>query len=87
MLHNSAWGKGYATEALLAFLPLFFAHFDEFEYAEAHTDDDHVGSHNVLQKAGFTVFERREKDFENPVLGWTSTIVWRMYRGDAGSRP
>lgn len=107
MFHPSYWGYGYATEALGAFLPLFFAHFDgalaaspppddtssdgmadqietveRFDYAEAHTDTEHSASHNVLRKAGFKVHETRSKDFENPVLGWRDTIIWRIHRAD-----
>jgi RimJ/RimL family protein N-acetyltransferase len=85
MLNSEYWGKGYATEALRAFLPLFFEHYsggeqDRFEYAEALTDTELISSQNVLRKAGFTLVERRDKDFENPALGLRDTLVWRRYR-------
>ncbi|KAF2271377.1 acyl-CoA N-acyltransferase [Westerdykella ornata] len=86
MFHRDYWGKGYATEALRVFLPLFFAHYDgedgteRFEYAEALTDTELVASQRVLAKAGFVYVETREGDFENPVLGTRSTMVWRKYR-------
>ncbi|KAF1840266.1 acyl-CoA N-acyltransferase [Cucurbitaria berberidis CBS 394.84] len=85
MFNTSYWGQGYATEALRAFMPLFFQHFsggehEMFEYAEAHTDEELVSSQNVLSKVGFKLHETREKDFENPVLGWRDTLVYRMYR-------
>lgn len=85
MFNKEYWGKGYATEAFRAFLPLFFDHFSggdqgRFEYAEALTDPELYASQNVLAKAGFVLHERREKDFENPVLGLRDTLVYRMYR-------
>lgn len=88
MFNADTWGKGYATEALRAFMPLFFDHFsgrerERFEYAEAHTDTELIASQNVLSKAGFKLHEHREKDFENPTLGWRDTLVYRMYRPDA----
>jgi RimJ/RimL family protein N-acetyltransferase len=121
MFNTSYWGKGYATEALRAFMPLFFEHYNgrqlanyeptdfsngntncasesvdgkssmvaeerlapKFEYAEAHTDTELVASHNVLAKVGFRVHEKREKDFENPVLGVRDTLIFRMSRPGA----
>jgi RimJ/RimL family protein N-acetyltransferase len=120
MFNTSYWGKGYATEALRAFMPLFFEHYNgrqlanyeptdfsngnseladgstdgtsnteaerlapRFEYAEAHTDTELVASHNVLTKVGFKVHEKRERDFENPVLGVRDTLIFRMYRPGA----
>lgn len=88
MLNADYWGKGYATEALRAFMPLFFDHFSggenpRYEYAEAHTDPELDISHKVLSKAGFELYEKREKDFENPVLGWRDTLVFRIARSDA----
>ena len=90
MFNAEYWGKGHATEALKAFMPAFFDHYSggserKFEYAEAHTDPELVASQNVLQKAGFMLYEKREKDFENPVLGWRDTLVYRLYR--SGSAP
>lgn len=87
MFNTSYWGQGYATEALRAFMPLFFRHFsggkhERYEYAEAHTDEQLVSSQNVLNKVGFKLHEKREKDFENPILGWRDTWVYRLYRSD-----
>jgi RimJ/RimL family protein N-acetyltransferase len=87
MLNASYWGKGYATEALRAFMPLFFDHFsggenERYEYAEAHTDPELSSSQHVLLKVGFQLYEKREKDFENPILGWRDTLVYRMTRPD-----
>lgn len=89
MLNRNYWGKGYATEAMVAFMRLFFEHFaggesERYEYAEAHTDPDLASSQNVLKKVGFELYEIRVKDFENPTLGWRDTFVFRMSRpGDA----
>ncbi|CAI6335196.1 unnamed protein product [Periconia digitata] len=90
MFNIDYWGKGYATEALRAFMPLFFDHYSggvnqRYEFAEAHTDPELLASHNVLEKAGFKLHERREKDFDNPVLGLRDTLVYRLYRPDAES--
>lgn len=91
MFNSSYWGHGYATEALRAFIPLFFEHFsggdnELYDYAEALTDTELVSSQNVLLKAGFKLHDRREKDFENPVLGTRDTLVYRMERHDVGSK-
>ncbi len=85
MFNADYWGRGYATEALRAFLPLFFEHYSGgknecFDFALALTDTELVSSQNVLKKVGFTLYERREKDFENPVLGTRDTLFFRMYR-------
>ncbi|CAO2652222.1 Nn.00g005050.m01.CDS01 [Neocucurbitaria sp. VM-36] len=90
MFNTSYWGKGYATEALRAFMPLFFEHYsggehERYEYAEAHTDEELFSSQNVLRKVGFEWYETREKDFENPILGWRDTLIYRLYRPDSQS--
>jgi hypothetical protein len=130
IFNSSYWGYGYATEALRAFMPLFFEHYSgqevanydvtnlgdtangnisngavgkgiednregkggisggdrmapRFEYAEAHTDTELLASQNVLTKIGFKLYEKREKDFENPLLGWRDSMIYRIYRPDA----
>ena len=119
MFNASYWGYGYATEALRAFMPLFFGHYSgrdiadykpeelkrivsnghakngngnyghrngvdtlapRYDYAEAHTDPELVSSQKVLMKVGFRLHEKKEGDFENPVLGTRDTLVYRMYR-------
>jgi RimJ/RimL family protein N-acetyltransferase len=89
MFNASYWGQGYATEALRAFVPLFFEHFsgcehEQYKYAEALTDTELVSSQNVLLKVGFKLHERREKDFDNPVLGIRDTLVYRIERPETG---
>lgn len=53
MLDPSAWGKGYATEALTAYLPTLFNLIPELEMVEAAAYEDNVGSRRVLEKCGF----------------------------------
>jgi RimJ/RimL family protein N-acetyltransferase len=91
MFNASYWGQGYATEALCAFIPLFFQHYsghdgELYGYAEALTDPELVSSQNVLLKAGFALYERREKDFDNPVLGIRDTLVYRLDRSEAEAK-
>ncbi|KAF9701615.1 hypothetical protein EKO04_001126 [Ascochyta lentis] len=85
MLNADYWGKGYATEAMRAFMPLFFDHFsggdyEKYDFAEAHTDPELESSQRVLMKVGFELYEKRSRDFENPILGWRDTLVFRMAR-------
>ncbi|KAF2742693.1 acyl-CoA N-acyltransferase, partial [Sporormia fimetaria CBS 119925] len=88
MLNFDYWGKGYATEALRGFLPLFFEYYsggereeqERFEYAEAQVDPVLRTSRRVLEKAGFQKYEFKPDNFENPVLGLRDTVVYRRYR-------
>lgn len=126
MFNASYWGYGYATEALRAFMPVFFEHYSgrdranyvpedfgqaihnentgnenlegddrnnrnrlapRYDYAEAHTDTELASSQNVLEKVGFRLHEKRENDFNNPVLGLRSTYIYRMYRIAVEAKP
>lgn len=51
--HPSAWGQGYATEALAAFLKLFWELKPGVETMEALTDHENHASMKVLTKCGF----------------------------------
>ena len=54
-------GKGYATEALRAYLSTYFANVPSptisgglgFDYVQAETDADNIASQKVLLKCGF----------------------------------
>ncbi|KAI9836888.1 MAG: hypothetical protein M1819_001053 [Sarea resinae] len=88
-LHTDYWGKGYATEALRAFLPYYFRQVPSaqaeggFDFMEAQTYPDNEKSMNVLQKVGFRFVERRERAFNSPLLGFQDAIVWRFARPDS----
>jgi RimJ/RimL family protein N-acetyltransferase len=67
-LGRDYWGRGYATEALRAFLEV-----DPFRPLTAYVAVQNVASRRVLEKAGFTVVERRaSEDIEEDVLRRTA---------------
>jgi RimJ/RimL family protein N-acetyltransferase len=81
MVHPDYWGTGITTEAMRAFMPLFWEHTEgRFDYCFALVDPDHTPSRKVLEKLGFSVHEYREKDFESPHLGIRDTVVYRIMR-------
>ncbi|KAF9634527.1 hypothetical protein BFW01_g5422 [Lasiodiplodia theobromae] len=85
LLHPDYWGKGITTEAVTAFLPLFWKKYDGvYDYATAEIDPDHDGSRKVLQKCGFVLWKTREKDFQSPTLGLRDTQVYRLPRPSTG---
>jgi RimJ/RimL family protein N-acetyltransferase len=83
MIHTDFWGKGYASEALQAFMPVFFEHYSDkerYDFAEAHVDPEHIPSRKVLEKAGFMLLEVRKQDFQSPTLGMRDTCIYRLER-------
>ncbi|KAK8131631.1 GNAT domain-containing protein [Apiospora sp. TS-2023a] len=59
---RASWGKGYATEALEAFLAAYWSKFpnglqqmdpEHKDVLQAHVVDDNLGSSRVLEKVGF----------------------------------
>lgn len=63
-LGRDHWGRGYATEALRAFLEV-----DPSRPMTAYVAVQNVASRRVLEKAGFVVVERRvSEDIEEDVL-------------------
>jgi RimJ/RimL family protein N-acetyltransferase len=80
MYHPSSWGKGYATEALSAFVKAFFEKRPQEECILAETDVNNAGSRNVLQKVGFV--EIRRETFDNPTMGPQAAVVYELKRGN-----
>ena len=92
--HTAHTGKGYATEALRAFIPALFEHMSSMSssnpstnpplpavnYIQAETDQDNHASQNVLRKCGFEFIERLVGAFDSPVLGVRDTVVYRIAR-------
>lgn len=60
ILHPSAWGKGYATEALREYTQHYFQLKPQFDQLTAWVDTENAGSIKVLKKCGF-VEEKMEK--------------------------
>jgi RimJ/RimL family protein N-acetyltransferase len=57
ILHPSAWGKGYATEAVGAIIQHLFEARPELDTIEAKVDEKNAESIRVLQKCGFVEIE------------------------------
>jgi RimJ/RimL family protein N-acetyltransferase len=53
MLDPAHHGQGLATEALTAFLPVFFGCLPQIDYCEAWVNGENVKSLRVLEKCGF----------------------------------
>jgi RimJ/RimL family protein N-acetyltransferase len=81
-------GKGYATEALRAYLSAYFAHVPSpsvsnglgYDYVQAETDQDNIASQRILQKCGFQHVETIVNGFESPILGLRDTVIYRIAR-------
>lgn len=67
IFHRSAWGFGFATEALNAFVQLYWQAKPQFDVLEAYCDTENEASVKVLRKCGFTFEEQIEGDY---VLPW-----------------
>ncbi|KAF7595478.1 hypothetical protein BBP40_005814 [Aspergillus hancockii] len=82
IFHQSTWGRGFATEALKAFIELFWRCKPEFNVLEAYCDTENEGSINVLRKCGFQLVEVAKGDY---VLPWMTpstrdTMQFRLVR-------
>ncbi|KAK8183225.1 GNAT domain-containing protein [Phyllosticta capitalensis] len=81
MFHPDFWGRGLATEALQAFMPLYWQQFrSEFDFASAKIDPANGQSKRVLQKCGFSLEDRKIKSFGNPSLGLRDIEIYRLQR-------
>jgi len=62
IFHPSAWGRGYATEALSAFLKVFWELRPTVTTIEAGTDYENYASMKVLTKCGFQEVKRLKEE-------------------------
>ncbi|OGM48652.1 GNAT family acetyltransferase [Aspergillus bombycis] len=84
IFHRSTWGLGFATEALRAFVELFWSCKPQFTVLEAYCDTENEASVKVLRKCGFELVEVTRKDY---VLPWMTpperdTMQFRLIRTD-----
>jgi len=54
-LDPSAWGNGFATEALRGYLPALFTNFPKLEEVKSLVIEGNSASRRVLEKCGFVV--------------------------------
>ncbi|PGH00524.1 hypothetical protein GX51_05739 [Blastomyces parvus] len=73
IFHPSAWGKGYATEAVSAFVYRFWLGQPETNEIEAQVDPENVASSNVLRKCGFALVAEADEDGQK-------LLIFRIFR-------
>ncbi|OJD27369.1 hypothetical protein ACJ73_01233 [Blastomyces percursus] len=73
IFHPSAWGKGYATEAVSAFVDIFWGEQMAANEIEAQVDPDNLASTNVLRKCGFALVAEANEDGER-------LLIFRIFR-------
>lgn len=76
MFHPDYWGRGYATEALAAFVKVYFEKLPDAESVLAKTDVSNKASQRVLEKVGF--IHVADEMFDNPTLGPSPAVVFEM---------
>ncbi|KAH8812418.1 GNAT domain-containing protein [Xylogone sp. PMI_703] len=78
--HPDVWGRGYATEALKAFLDVYWKLRPNVSVIEAKTDVENVGSIRVLEKSGFSNVETLKGCIVLPKKGLRDSYVFRIQR-------
>jgi RimJ/RimL family protein N-acetyltransferase len=82
IFHPSTWGKGYATEAVGAFIEHFWQARSDLDTIEARVDEENTSSRRVLYKCGFveveTVIGGAEQAWLDPPL--RNVVVYRIRR-------
>ncbi|KLJ06833.1 hypothetical protein EMPG_17668 [Blastomyces silverae] len=73
IFHPSAWGKGYATEAVSAFVDRFWLEQPAVNEIEAQVDLENFPSTNVLGKCGFALVAEADEDGER-------VLIFRIFR-------
>ena len=83
IFHPSYYGKGYATEALKAYIESYWKRLipGSFDFASAATDVENLPSRRLLEKSGF-VLQRIEKQAHNNPFkgGWRDDAIYLITR-------
>ena len=77
IFHPGYYGKGYATEALKAYMesywdrvpPLSSGKAGSYDYASARTDVENLPSRRLLERCGFKFHRINEKCIDAPMMG------------------
>lgn len=77
---ESVWGQGYATEALAAYMEVYWNYAKEVDYMVGNVDPENIPSIKVLKKCGFVAVDYLVKNIVLPALGMRDTIVFRIER-------
>ena len=80
MIHPDYWGKGYAGEAVQAFLQYYWQLRPETQSIIAKVDTENEASVRILVKNGFREEELRKQDIELPGRGRRDMVVYRLTR-------
>jgi ribosomal-protein-alanine N-acetyltransferase len=80
LLHPSAWGRGFATEAMAAVIAHVFASTDS-NHLTADVDPRNTASRRVLEKLGFRISHSATRTF---LLGdeWCDSVYYRLDRNE-----
>ncbi|KIW08131.1 uncharacterized protein PV09_01065 [Verruconis gallopava] len=78
MFYKDYWGKGYASEALNAFVSKAFEELPEVEKLTAKVDSENYGSLGVMRKCGFTEVAR--VPYVNATMGDRTEVQFEIGR-------
>lgn len=84
---ESVWGRGYATEALAAYMNVYWGHAKSINAVVAMVDPENTPSIKVLEKCGFVAVEYLVKNIVLPALGTRDTLILRIERPRATRTP
>lgn len=76
MVLSRYWRRGYATEALAAFVKAWQASFPDDEWLKARTDVENIASRRTLEKCGFLVVG--SESYGSPDLGSREATVYKV---------
>lgn len=86
LIRSDRAGRGYATEALRAFIPAYFEEVPSssserlgFDHLEGFVDVENIASQRVLAKCGFEICEELPGHLEN-LMGLRDVLLYRLPR-------